>query len=174
MSTEKNETNVFGSFKKVFAGYADFRGKTNPYDFYFGLVWLLVVQVIWQMSRGSIFNADGPDFESAFAKQQTVQLILNFALYLPMVAIIVRRLNDMGRSAWLAAPIGLSVMASNLDAAYGAWINPSYATHLFESGGGWFSSIGSITLVATLVSWLFTVIVTIKWGAEKQLSAAAQ
>jgi|GEM_PF-1839033 len=164
---------IFDSLKRVLAGYADFRGQTNPVDFYFGLVWLFMIQVAYQLVRGTIFNADGANADAAYANQLTVQLILNFLLYLPLIAIVARRLNDMGRSVWLMLPIAISVMASNLNSAYGVWINPAYGKHVTEQDGSWFSSFGAVALLATLVCWLFTVVITVRWRTPKpQVSAA--
>ena len=158
---------VWSSFKKVFAGYADFKAKTDPRDFFFGLGWLFVIQVAYQLVRGMIFDANGPDFEAAFAKQQTVQLVLNGLLYLPLIALVTRRLNDMTRSAWCALPLAATVLASNLNAAYGAWIDTSHATRVMQQEGGWFASASSVLVLLMMTAWLFTVGVTISWGTPK-------
>ena len=164
------------AFRKVFVGYADFKGKADPSDYVFGLVWLFMVQVAYQLFRGAIFNADGPDIEAAYAKQQTVQLILNGLLYLPLIALVSRRLNYIGRSLWCTVPLAATVLGINLNAAYGAWIDKSFATPVMDQNGGWFASFGSALLLATIIAWLFTFIVTIELRTPKleSLPAAKQ
>lgn len=50
---------VWSSLKKVFAGYIDFKAKTDPREFFFGLAWLIVIQVAYHLLRGIVFDANG-------------------------------------------------------------------------------------------------------------------
>lgn len=75
----------------------------------------------------------------------------------------------MARSRWCALPLAATVLASNLNAAYGAWIDTTYATRVMEQEGGWFASAGSVLFLLTITAWLFTLVVTINWGTPKPM-----
>lgn len=84
------------SYKKVvFENYANFTGRARREEFWFynlaGLIISIVLMIIDQVSG----------FTFGLAKTGILGLIYNLAIFLPGLAVSVRRLHDVNKSGWL-------------------------------------------------------------------------
>jgi uncharacterized membrane protein YhaH (DUF805 family) len=86
------------SIKTVFSKYATFKGRARRSEYWF---WQLFVFLI-SIASGIISMIDGVDADGAPKSGLFSGLagLISLAIFLPSIAVLVRRLHDTGRSAW--------------------------------------------------------------------------
>ncbi|HEY1119274.1 MAG TPA: DUF805 domain-containing protein [Acidimicrobiales bacterium] len=85
------------SVRTCFQKYADFSGRAGRAEFWWFFLFVTLVSI-----GATIFDAIlGLDFDAgAFGDTGVLQILTFLALFLPDLAVNVRRLHDTGRSGW--------------------------------------------------------------------------
>ncbi len=92
------------SLTSVFNKYATFSGRARRSEYWWFAICYFVLQLIINivslgMIAGAIFG-EMSYYDSTFSMFQTVSMILGLGLFLPSLAVTVRRLHDIGKSGW--------------------------------------------------------------------------
>lgn len=85
------DANTFlGALKDGFARYVDFKTRSTRSQFWWFALWSVIFGISAAVMDGMIgFGGEGP-----------VSLLSTVALLLPMLAVTIRRLHDIGRTGW--------------------------------------------------------------------------
>ncbi len=84
----QNEMNLVSAFTRVvFENYANFKGRASKAEFW----WYILASLLLGALAGVI---------GAILKTEAINALLNIALFLPGIAVTVRRLHDTNRSGW--------------------------------------------------------------------------
>lgn len=104
--------NFMQSISTCFGKYATFKGRASRSEFWWFMLFIMVMNVILGqvdsmifepnvMSTGNMMAADGSFQSFSFAWQpQPIAGIFILATILPNIAVSVRRLHDLGKSGW--------------------------------------------------------------------------
>lgn len=86
------------SIKTVFSKYATFKGRARRSEYWF---WQLFVALI-SVATGIISMLDGVDADGMPKNGlfSVLAALISLSIFLPSLAVLVRRLHDTGRSAW--------------------------------------------------------------------------
>ncbi len=86
-------------YLKVIKNYVNFKGRASRREF-----WMFVlVNLIISFILGQIDNALGLNFGGGLAKQGVLSSIYSLFIFLPNLAVTVRRLHDINKSGWFLA-----------------------------------------------------------------------
>jgi uncharacterized membrane protein YhaH (DUF805 family) len=90
--------NFTTSVKTVFSKYATFKGRARRSEYWF---WQLFIALV-SIATGLLSMLDGVDADGLPKSGLFSGLagLVSLALFLPSLAVLVRRLHDTGRSAW--------------------------------------------------------------------------
>lgn len=97
VNTDEEGYNIWNWFCKCFENYINFSGRARRKEFWFFTLFCLLLGVAFGVIEG-IFDASGID-----AVVNIITLIdkaTSLALFLPSLAVAIRRLHDTGRSGW--------------------------------------------------------------------------
>lgn len=85
------DANTFmGALKDGFARYVDFRTRSTRSQFWWWTLWSVIFSIISSLVDASIGALEaGP-----------VGLLVSLAMFLPTLAVAIRRLHDIGRTGW--------------------------------------------------------------------------
>ena len=92
--------NLISAIKTVFSKYTDFGGRACRSEFWYWLLGVVLLSIVLRIIEGAVL-APALGFE-AFAPEsgQPLNLIMSLLIFLPTLAVAVRRLHDIGRSGW--------------------------------------------------------------------------
>jgi len=92
--------NIQTAVKTVLGKYATFTGRAARSEFWWYTLFLFSLSLVLAITEGAIL-APMSGFE-AFAPEagQPLRLLMSLALFLPSLAVTVRRLHDTDRSGW--------------------------------------------------------------------------
>ena len=101
--TEERQTGLFGHFRRAVTGrYADFRSRATRTEYWSFVLFFIVtmvalslVGVMLDLAAGNLDDEE-PFFTMALAG------LTGIALFLPGLAVTVRRIHDIGLSGWFA------------------------------------------------------------------------
>jgi uncharacterized membrane protein YhaH (DUF805 family) len=85
----ENKKNLFANFADVLKDFTDFNGRSRRYEFWGFMLILIIIRTVTSTWDNILF--DGNDVFRA---------IINVLFFLPLLALKVRRLHDVGRSGW--------------------------------------------------------------------------
>jgi len=102
--------------KRVFTRYIGFKGRASRSEFWWWILFTLLVQFVTQIIDTSLFGA-GPEAGAPLS------IIVSLGLVLPNIAVAMRRLHDIGRTGWWLL-IGLVPIAGLLVLLY-FYVQPS-------------------------------------------------
>lgn len=87
----RSDANTFlGALKDGFARYVDFKSRSTRSQFWWWTLWSLIIDVVTGFIDGDLWTGNfGP-----------VNLLVSVAIFLPSLAVGIRRLHDTGRSGW--------------------------------------------------------------------------
>lgn len=86
------------SIRTVLSKYATFSGRAARSEFWWWVLFVIIVHIGTSILDGIIV---GPVFgEGAFHGPELITGLVSLALFLPGLAVTVRRLHDVGRSGW--------------------------------------------------------------------------
>lgn len=85
----KNKKNLFANFYDVLLNFTNFRGRSRRYEFWGFMLILVIIRAVTSTWDNVLF--DGND---------VFRGIVNLLFFLPLLALKVRRLHDVGRSGW--------------------------------------------------------------------------
>lgn len=85
------DANTFlGALKDGFARYVDFKTRSTRSQFWFWTLWSILINIFTLIIDAALGAGDsGP-----------VGLLVSLAMFLPSIAVAIRRLHDTGRSGW--------------------------------------------------------------------------
>ena len=112
-----------GAIKACFTKFADFRGTATRPEFWYFALFAALVGIVLSTLDSVFWPSDNLNLESALANRfSPLSDIANLVLFLPQLAVSVRRYRDAGFSAkWLLlwlAPISLALIAAGGAIAY--------------------------------------------------------
>lgn len=92
--------NFSTAIKTVLKKYTVFSGRASRAEFWYWVLGVLLVTAVFAVIEGAVI-APAIGFE-AFDPEagQPLRMILNLAIFLPSIAVAVRRLHDIGRAGW--------------------------------------------------------------------------
>jgi len=93
-------SSFLGALKGGFARYVDFRTRSNRPQFWWWVLWSLIISI----------GAGVVDALISVGDVELVGVVTSLAMFLPSIAIAVRRLHDTGRSGWWYLLIFLPVV----------------------------------------------------------------
>jgi uncharacterized membrane protein YhaH (DUF805 family) len=99
MEKQESEYNMFDWWKKVvFKNYANFNGRSRRAEYW---NFVLVNFIIYFPGQILLFSTAGA-LDSEFIKGAGISFMLCFALamFIPSLAVLVRRLHDINKSGW--------------------------------------------------------------------------
>ena len=105
--------NLQTAIRTVFGKYATFSGRAARSEFWYWVLFIVLVSVALSMVDGAVIAP--MTGQEAFAPEagQPLQLLFNLATLLPTLAVTVRRLHDTDRSGWWIL-LGLIPIIGNL------------------------------------------------------------
>lgn len=132
----------------VFSKYATFRGRARRSEYWYFFLFSILVGMVSGVIDSAVFHSSYPI--------QPITNLLSLALFLPSLAVTVRRMHDTGWSGWwlggfyIFAVIAVAVIFSALG---------SYTTHAMSD-----TTFGAICLLFGLITigygiWLFVLMV---------------
>ena len=88
------------AIKTVFRKYADFNGRACRSEFWYWILGVVLLSIVLAIIEGALL-APALGFE-AFAPEsgQPLRFVMSLLIFLPTLAVAVRRLHDIGRSGW--------------------------------------------------------------------------
>lgn len=81
------------SVKRALSRYVDFAGRAPRAEFWWWILFTLLVQLATQTLDAAIFGT-GPD------AGQPISMLVSLGILLPNIAVAIRRLHDTGRTGW--------------------------------------------------------------------------
>jgi uncharacterized membrane protein YhaH (DUF805 family) len=82
--------------RSVLSKYVEFGGRARRAEYW----WFVLFSVLVGIVTSILDIALGTDFEGSVTSSGLFSLIANLALFLPSLAVAVRRLHDLDRSGW--------------------------------------------------------------------------
>lgn len=114
--------NFAGAVGSGFRNYFNFKGRASRREFWFWILFTLLLSFALAIVEASIWPAAAPsadwmrDFESALAQPTPLTSLASLILFLPGLSILARRLHDAGFTAkWLLiqlVPVGYGLFAT--------------------------------------------------------------
>ena len=83
------------AIKRGFSNYVTFSGRAPRWEFWYWVLFVLIVGIVSTMIDRVVLGADPADGDLML-----VQTITGLALFLPGIAIAIRRLHDLDRTGW--------------------------------------------------------------------------
>ncbi|EAQ98814.2 DUF805 domain-containing protein [Congregibacter litoralis] len=92
--------NLTAAIKTVLRKYVDFNGRARRPEFWYWMLSVVLLSVVLAIIEGALL-APALGFEP-FAPEsgQPLRLVMSLLIFLPTLAVAVRRLHDIGRSGW--------------------------------------------------------------------------
>lgn len=86
--------NLTQAIKSVFKKYAAFSGRASRSEFWYWQLFCLVFSIVSSVLDALVFHASSP------GSFQPISTIFMLIIFLPSLAVSVRRLHDVDRSGW--------------------------------------------------------------------------
>lgn len=83
---------------EVLKKYAVFNGRARRKEYWYFVLFNFIIGLILGMIEGLIIVINGSDPETNFS---VLRLIYSLAIFIPSIAVAVRRLHDTDRTGWL-------------------------------------------------------------------------
>ena len=115
MNTNKRN-NIFKSYGLFWKNYVNFKGRTRRSDFWNATIINVVIEVLLSVIYAIALNSGNPDYTAVLndienqpiSPDQPIILIAmalmaiyGLVILIPCIAMIVRRLHDIGKTGWL-------------------------------------------------------------------------
>ncbi len=110
------KNNIFKSYGLFWKNYVNFKGRTRRSDFWNATIINIIIEVILSIIYAIALNSGNPDYTAVLndienqpiTADQPILLIsialmaiYGIVILIPCIAMIVRRLHDIGKSGWL-------------------------------------------------------------------------
>lgn len=93
---------MIGAVKSFFANYVNFKGRSRRRDYWLAMLGLAIVEVIlYVILMASIVSAAASETQEPgpmFMVSMILLLVFTLAIIVPSLAIVIRRLHDIGKS----------------------------------------------------------------------------
>ena len=83
------------AIKRGFSNYVNFSGRAPRWEYWYWVLFVIIVGIVSSLIDSFIFGSDPT--EGGFAPVQT---LTGLALFIPGIAIGIRRLHDLDRTGW--------------------------------------------------------------------------
>jgi uncharacterized membrane protein YhaH (DUF805 family) len=107
---QNDNLSLFGYFVKCLKNYANFKGRARIKEFWGFVLFAIIIDVAWTIVSVLIDTSLHGE-ETSFSKN--LMRLFWLAMFLPWIAVFVRRLHDTGRSGW-RAPALVAIIAAGV------------------------------------------------------------
>lgn len=87
------------AIKSCLSKYVDFNGRARRSEYWFWVLFIMIVTIILQLLMVGTMSPDGST-GATFGPLTALIIIFSFGVFLPSIAVSIRRLHDSGKSGW--------------------------------------------------------------------------
>jgi uncharacterized membrane protein YhaH (DUF805 family) len=136
-----------------FSGYANFRGRSTRAEYWWWTLFALIAGFFGGILDVSIFGFLAGNWEAA--DWSIFQNLISLALFLPGLAVLVRRLHDINKTGWWALWFCLIFLAGMILLAMGiALFFVTFTLHTL---------IAVMLIGSAVILWLAIIVISVIW-----------